>query len=126
MSYSHRLPTTASSVSVEDWCSDSRKIDTYCSPDLEAMSIECRPFYLSRELTVAIVTAVYIPPDANVSTALGHLQLLLNKQQRAHPDGVHIITGDFNKACLKSVLPKFHQHVKCETRGENMLDVQQT
>ncbi len=47
---------------------------------------------------------------------------MITKQQRAHPDGVHIIAGDFNKACLKSVLPKFHQHVKCATRGENTLD----
>ena len=35
---------------------------------------------------------------------------------------MHIIAGDFNKACLKTVLPKFHQHVKCATRGENTLD----
>ena len=41
--------------------------------------------------------------------------------QRVHPQDVHIIAGDFNKA-LKIVLPKFHQHVKCSTRGENTLD----
>ncbi len=35
----------------DDWCSDSRIIDTYCSPDLEAMSVQCRPYYLPRELT---------------------------------------------------------------------------
>ena len=33
-----------------------------------------------------------------------------------------IIAGDFNKACLKTVLPKFNQHIKCATRGENTLD----
>lgn len=47
---------------------------------------------------------------------------MVNKQQRAHLDGVHIIAGDFNKACLKTVLPKFHRHVKCATRGENIVD----
>ena len=74
---------------------DSRVIDTYCSPDLEAMSVQCRPFYLPQELTAAFVTAVYIPPGTNVSMALGQLQLIVAKQQRAHPDGVHIIAGDF-------------------------------
>ena len=34
------------------------------------MSVVCRPFYLPRELTVVIITTVYIPPDANISIAL--------------------------------------------------------
>ena len=33
-----------------------------------------------------------------------------------------IIVGDFNKANLITVLPKFYQHVKCATRGESTLD----
>uniref|UniRef100_A0A669EHA4 Reverse transcriptase domain-containing protein n=1 Tax=Oreochromis niloticus TaxID=8128 RepID=A0A669EHA4_ORENI len=86
------------------------------------MSVRCRPFFLPRELTVVIITAVYIPPDANVNTALSILLNTINEQQRAHPDGVHIIAGDFNKANIKTVLPKFYQHVKCPTRGENTLD----
>uniref|UniRef100_A0AAZ1X703 Reverse transcriptase domain-containing protein n=1 Tax=Oreochromis aureus TaxID=47969 RepID=A0AAZ1X703_OREAU len=86
------------------------------------MSVRCWPFFLPRELTVVIITAVYIPPDANVNTALSILLNTINEQQRAHPDGVHIIAGDFNKANIKTVLPKFYQHVKCPTRGENTLD----
>ncbi len=39
-----------------------------------------------------------------------------------HPDGVHIIAGDFNKVNIKTVLPKLYQHVKCPTMGENTLD----
>ncbi len=30
--------------------------------------------------------------------------------------------GDFNKANLKKVMPNFHQHVSCPTRGPNTLD----
>lgn len=48
---------------LEDWCLDSRVIDTYCSPDLEAMSVQCRPFYLPRELTVAIVSDCGLHPS---------------------------------------------------------------
>ncbi len=33
-----------------------------------------------------------------------------------------IIAGDFNKANLKKVLPNFHQHISCPTRGLNTLD----
>lgn len=69
-----------------------------------------------------VVTAVNIPPDANISSALGHLYKTVNKQQRAYPDGVHIIAGDFNRACLRTVLPEFTQYVKCSTRGSNTLD----
>ncbi len=39
-----------------------------------------------------------------------------------NPDGFFIIAGDFNHANLKTVLPKFHQHVNFATRGNNTLD----
>jgi len=37
-------------------------------------------------------------------------------------DAVCIVAGDFNHTDLKAVLPKFHQHVKCATRGANTLE----
>ncbi len=39
-----------------------------------------------------------------------------------HPDAASIIAGDFNKASLRKVMPNFHQHVSCPTRGPNTLD----
>ncbi len=106
----------------ENWCNNGTIIDRHCSPDVEYMSVRCRPFFLPRELTVVIVTAVYIPPDASVNTAFSLLLNTINEQQRVYPNGVHIIAGDFNKANLKTVLPKLYQHIKCSTRGENTLD----
>lgn len=106
----------------DKWSTNNKAIHKHCSPDLESFSIKCRPFFMPRELTVVIITAVYIPPDANVSTALSLLSNSINKQQESHPDGVHIIAGDFNQANLKSILPKFYQHVKRPTRGVNTLD----
>lgn len=96
----------------EAWCCDSRTIDGHSSPDLEVMSVQCRPFYLPCELT-AITTAFHIPPDARTSTsmALRHLQHTINKHQKTHPDPVHIIAGDFSHACFKTVFFKFHQQV---------------
>ena len=105
-----------------DWCASSKITVTHCSPDIEAVTVDCRPFYLPRELTVVIITAVYIPPDANISIALTYLHDSVNKQQPAHPDGVHIIAGDFNQAFLKTVLPNCIQYVRCSTRGNNTLD----
>lgn len=89
---------------LEEWCSDSRIIDTHCSLDREAMYVQCQPFYLPWGLTVANVTAAPPPPllpapspaDANISMTFSHLHII-NKQQRAHLDGVHIIAEDFNK-----------------------------
>lgn len=105
-----------------EWCTNSRIVAQDCSPDLEALSVICRPFYLPREHTVVTVTAVYIAPDANVSTSLAHLLTIVNKLQRDHPEGIHIVAGDFNKTSLKTVLPSFFQHVDCATRGKNTLD----
>uniref|UniRef100_A0A670JPL4 Reverse transcriptase domain-containing protein n=1 Tax=Podarcis muralis TaxID=64176 RepID=A0A670JPL4_PODMU len=105
-----------------NWSSDIKQMDTHCSPDLEYLVVKCRPFYLLREFNVVIITAVYIPPDANTTTAMGHLLTAISRQQRAHPDGAFVVAGDFNRADLRTVLPKFHQYVDCPTRGGNTLD----
>ncbi|KAK3506378.1 hypothetical protein QTP70_002309 [Hemibagrus guttatus] len=93
-----------------NWCTNTVTVD------------KCRPIYLPREFTVVMITAVYIPPDANANSAIGHLHGSICSQQCTYPDAVHIIAGDFNHVDLKAVLPKFYQHVKCSTRGANMLD----
>ncbi len=57
------------------WC-DPRNIyilSRSCSPHLEHLSIICRPFYLPWEFTSIIVTAVYIPPQADTGLALSKL-----------------------------------------------------
>lgn len=105
-----------------NWCTNSVPVSRYCSPDLEYVTVKCRPFYLPREFSVIIITAVYIPPDAKASSALGLLYDAVNDQQSLHPEAVHIVAGDFNHVNLKTALPKFHQHVKCATRGNNILD----
>ncbi len=68
-----------------DWCSQSTVIDSYCSPDIETLSVMHRPFYLPRELTAVVTTAVYIPPDANTNAAVSYLYDIINKQQRTYP-----------------------------------------
>ncbi len=106
------------------WC-DPRNISILsrsCSPHLEHLSIICRPFYLPREFTSIIVTAVYIPPQADTSLALSKLHDELSGNINKHPDAACIIARGFNKANLRKVMPNFHQHISCPTRGQNTLD----
>ncbi len=53
---------------------------------------------------------------------LRELYSAISEQQTNNPDGFFIIAGDFNHANLKTVLPKFYQHVNFATRGNNTLD----
>ncbi len=105
------------------WC-DPRNISILsrsCSPHLEHLSIIC-PFYLPREFSSIVVSAVYISPQADTSLALSILHDKLSGYINIHPDTACIIAGDFNKANLKKVMPNFHQHISCPTRGQNTLD----
>ncbi len=64
------------------WCDERNihSIKSFCSPDLEFHTLLCRPFWLPREFTAIIITAVYISPQANTDiaftlhTALSHLE----------------------------------------------------
>ncbi len=106
------------------WC-DPRNISILscsCSPHLEHLSIICRPFYLPQEFSSIVVTAIYIPPQADTSLALSKLHDVLSGYINKHPDAAFIIAGDYNKANLKKVMPKFHQHISSLTRGPNTLD----
>lgn len=47
---------------------------------------------------------------------IARLHTNTNNKQSIYPDAVHII------ADLKTAIPKFDQHVKCVTRGGNILD----
>ncbi len=97
-------------------------IKSFCSPDLEFHTLLCRPFWLPREFTAIIITAVYIPPQANTDQALRELYRNISEQETTHPDAAFIITGDFNKANFRTIAPKYFQHVTINTRGDRILD----
>ncbi len=106
----------------KEWCNNTAVLSKHCSSLVEFMFVKCRPFYLPREFTAIVIVAVYIPPCANAKDALRELYSAISEQQTNNPKGFFIIAGDFNHANLKTVLPKFYQHVNFATRGNNTLD----
>ncbi len=82
----------------------------------------CRPFWVPREFTAIIITAVYIPPQANTDQALRELYGNISEQETANPDAAFIIMGDFNKAHFRTIAPKYFQHITINTRGDRILD----
>ncbi len=62
-------------------------------------------------------------PCANAKDSLRELYSAISEEQTNSPDGFFIIAGDFNHANLKTVLPKFYQHVNFSTRGNNTLNI---
>ncbi|KAK1788618.1 hypothetical protein P4O66_002690 [Electrophorus voltai] len=79
------------------WCNDANVVTVArsCTPNLELLALKFHPFYLSWELTSVIVNTVYIPPQANMDTALAN---------------------------LKRSVPNFYQHITFPTRGNRTLD----
>ncbi|KAI4904350.1 hypothetical protein NFI96_009650 [Prochilodus magdalenae] len=72
-----------------------------------------------------VIVGVYIPPGATAKDALCELYSAISRLQNTNPGGLFIVAGDFH-VNLKSVLPKFHQHVNFAMRGANALDLAYT
>ena len=104
------------------WCTNSTIISQSCSPDLEYISIKCRPFYLPREFASIMLTGVYIQPRANATDAIRELARHISYIEQSQPDSTIIALGDFNHTNLSRELPNYKQQVKCPTRGPNILD----
>ncbi|KAK1803662.1 hypothetical protein P4O66_021066, partial [Electrophorus voltai] len=130
----HRMDRTADSgksrgggvcVMVNNsWCNNANVVTLArsCSPNLELLALKLRPFYLPREFTSVIINTVYIPPQANMDTALWELHEALTQFQTQHRDTALIVVGDFNSANLKRAVPNLYQHVTFPTRGNRTFD----
>ena len=106
----------------QQWCTNCRIISRSCTPELETLTIICRPFYLPREIPSVILTAAYIPPEVCAKSAMSQLADIITTTEDANPGAKLIISGDFNHTNLRKQLPKYYQHVTCSTRGNNILD----
>ncbi|KAK1784705.1 hypothetical protein P4O66_003381 [Electrophorus voltai] len=93
-----------------------------CSPNLELLILKFCPFYLPREFTSVIVNTVYIPPQANMDTALCEIHEAVAQFQPQHRDAALNVVGDFNSANLKHAVPNLYQHITFPTKEKRTLD----
>ena len=90
------------------WCNHNiQELKSFCSPNLEFLIIKCRPYYLPREFLSVILTAVYIPPQANTKTALKELHWTLCKLETIYPEAVFIAAKNFIKVNLTLTIPRW-------------------
>ncbi len=110
---------------INSWCDERNlhSIKSFCSSDLEFHMLLCQPFWLPREFTAIIITAVYILPQANTDQALKELYGNISEQEIAHSDAAFVVTGDFNKANFRTIAPKYFQHITINTHGDRVLNV---
>ncbi|XP_068507262.1 uncharacterized protein [Syngnathus scovelli] len=106
----------------ERWCTDVMVLKEFCSPLLETLFINCRPFYSPREFSSIVMAAVYIPPNARASEATQMLADQVTDMERLLPNSLIIVLGDLNRANLAHELPRYRPHITCPTRGAQTLD----
>ena len=66
-----------------NWCTNVKKIADGCTPDLEYITIKCRPFYLPREFTSVTITTAYIHPRADTGSALDTLRDVITNYENS-------------------------------------------
>lgn len=52
------------------WCTISKEVSKFSSPEVEYLMISCRPHYLPRDFSSVFFVAVYIPPQIEVETTI--------------------------------------------------------
>lgn len=80
------------------------------------------PYYLPTEFSLVIVTAVYIAPLTNTNKALNQLNGVIDRTDTSRQEDAFIVAGDFTNAKLRTVLPRYHQHISCPTRDQSSLN----
>ncbi len=105
------------------YCNSVTVRERICTPDVELLSVSLRPFYLPCEFPQLFITAVYIHPKANASSACKIIFDVVQKLQSILPDAPNFILGDFNHVSLKKTVPNFYQYVSCPTRWDKILDL---
>ncbi|KAK0140570.1 hypothetical protein N1851_022449 [Merluccius polli] len=93
-----------------------------CSPELESLTVLCKPFYKPREFSSVIVTTVYIPPSAAAVSATQQLASIIMEVENNNPDAFAVVLGDFNHVSMRKALPRYKPQIHIATRKEKTLD----
>lgn len=81
------------------------------STDTGDSSRKMRIILPAQEFSLVFMKALYIPPATNANIAMGYLLTAIKPIPNPDPDGIFISARDVNHTELKSVPPKFVQHV---------------
>lgn len=77
------------------WCTNFTLLNKTCSPRIQTIFINCKPFYSPQEFNSFILVGIYIPLQTCVSEILSHRNM-----EHKHPDSLPTVLGDFNRANL--------------------------
>ncbi|KAK0145681.1 hypothetical protein N1851_015400 [Merluccius polli] len=105
-----------------NWCTDIKILSRTCSPELESLTVLCKPFYKPREFSSVIVTTVYIPPSAAAVSATQQLASIIMEVENNNPDALAVVLGDFNHVSMRKALPRYKPQIHIATRKEKTLD----
>jgi len=84
----------------DNWLTNVNIVDSHCSPDLEYLTVKCRPFFLLHEFAAVMVTVVYITLNANFNTGQGYILHAINSNQTTPTDTVQTIAGNFKNSLI--------------------------
>ncbi|ELU14436.1 hypothetical protein CAPTEDRAFT_192370 [Capitella teleta] len=92
------------------WCTNFVIKHTSCTADVEILCVQCRPFYLPREISCVVFIVIYIPPSGDANRATEAIASVALDIQQTKPEAAIVITGDFNRASLHDALPTYVQY----------------
>lgn len=107
----------------ERWCKNVTMKSCYCDDNVELLTVSCRPFYLPREFNNINLSIAYVPPSGDYNLAAESLINCISTMDDSCPNGINILLGDFNGCDINDMIPRYHQYVKCATRGDRTLDL---
>lgn len=84
------------------WSTDTTVKDTHCSPDIEYLMLQCRPFFLPREFPSVVIITAYIPPQDNVWLAIEKLRHAISQHLATQPVSVVLVAGDLPRPALNT------------------------
>lgn len=104
----------------------STEISRHQCDDYESLWLKARPARLPREISSLLIAIIYRPDNTKDPKLLEqHIVDTTDNYLVKHPDAGLIITGDFNRMCMKSIGRKLgvKQVVNFPTRADATLDL---
>ena len=107
----------------ERWWNNHTVKRILCTPDIELLSISCRPFYLPREFCTIFAVLVDVPPSTNYTVAAETITKHMNEFVNLSPSAPKLLLSDVSGCSLRTYLPTCKHYVTCATRGKKTINL---